>query len=115
MSSIKIFLLLVIVWIIPFNASAKCVVQQQTVKVGNNIQQQVTETCDDNQKFNVGEVGFSGNLELFKPHVNYTNNFYHNGSICRWFMNNMFNDNDVISYEGIICQVGDKWTVVDKF
>ena len=94
---------------------AKCVVQQETVKVGNNIQQQVTETCDDNQKYDVGKVGFSGKLELFKLHPDFPGTFVHNRTTCRWFLDNQFVNNNITNYQGIICQVGDNWTVVDKF
>ena len=94
---------------------AKCVVQQQTVKVGNNVQQQVTETCDDNQKFDLGKVGFSGKLELFRQHPDFPGTFKHNGTICRWFLDTEFVNNDVMGYQGIICKVRNNWTVVDKF
>jgi hypothetical protein len=94
---------------------AKCVVQQETVKVGNNIRQQVTETCDDNQKYDVGKIGFSGKLELFRQHPDFPGTFVHNRTICRWFLDNQFVNNDITNYQGIICQVGDNWTVVDKF
>jgi hypothetical protein len=94
---------------------AKCIIQQETVKIGNSIQQQVTETCDDNQKFDVGAIGFSGKLDLFREHPNYKNNFQHNGVICRWFLDNQFVNDDITNYQGIICRVGDNWTVVDKF
>ena len=97
------------------NAFAKCIVQQETVKLGNNIQQQTTETCDDNQQFDVGVIGFSGKLELFRHHPTYTNDFIHNGAICRWFMDSKFKNNDISNLEGIICKIGDNWTVIDKF
>jgi hypothetical protein len=108
---IKVLLLLML----SSNALAKCVVQQQTIKVGNTIQQQVTETCDDNQKFDVGQIGFSGKLELFKTHPDFPRLFTHNGTTCRWFLDNELKDNSVIGYQGIICKVKDNWTVVDKF
>jgi len=108
---IKVLLLLML----SSNALAKCVVQQQTIKVVNTIQQQVTETCDDNQKFDVGQIGFSGKLELFKTHPDFPRLFTHNGTTCRWFLDNELKDNSVIGYQGIICKVKDNWTVVDKF
>jgi len=94
---------------------AKCIIQQETIKVGNNIRQQMTETCDDNQKYDVGKIGFSGKLEMFKQHPDFSGTFVHNRTICRWFLDNQFVNNDITNYQGIICQVGDKWTVVDKF
>jgi len=96
-------------------AFAKCVVQQDTVKIGNNIQQQVIETCDDNQKFDAGAVGFSGKLELFREHPDFPSMFLHNGTTCKWFYGNKFVNNDVLIHQGIICKVGNSWTVVDKF
>jgi len=114
MTNIKKLLLLTLMFM--YGATfAKCVVQQQTVKVGNNIQQQIVETCDDNQKFDAGAIGFSGKLELFRKHPDYPEGFVHNGTICRWFLGNEFTNNNVLGYQGIICQVGDNWTVVDKF
>ena len=94
---------------------AKCVVQQKTVKQGNMIEQQIIEMCDDNQKFNVGEIGFSGKLELFKPHPDFPGLFTHNGTICKWFLDNELKNSNVIDYQGIICKVKSNWTVVDKF
>ena len=94
---------------------AKCVVQQKTVKQGNMIEQQMIETCDDNQKFDVGKIGFSGKLELFKVHQDFPRSFTHNGTVCRWFLDNELKGNSVIGYQGIICKVKGSWTVVDKF
>ena len=94
---------------------AKCIIQQETVKVGDNIQQQMTETCDDNQLFDIGQIGFSGKLELFSEHPDFPNTFKDNGTICRWFLDNTFVNNKVKYYEGIICKVRDNWTVGDKF
>lgn len=94
---------------------AKCVVQQQTIKQGNTIEQQMIETCDDNQKFDIGQIGFSGKLELFKTHPDFPNQFTHNGTVCKWFLDNELRGNNVIGYQGIICKVRDNWTVVDKF
>jgi len=51
---------LLVLLLLTTNVYAKCVVQQKTIKQGNMIEQQMIETCDDNQKFNVGEIGFSG-------------------------------------------------------
>jgi hypothetical protein len=106
---------LLILLLLTTNVFAKCVVQQKTVKQGNMIEQQMIETCDDNQKFDVGEIGFSGRLELFKTHPNFPKLFTHNGTICRWLLDNELKDNGVIGYQGIICKVKDNWTVVDKF
>jgi len=108
---IKILLLLMLT----SDVFAKCIIQQETVKIGNSIQQQVTETCDDNQKFDVGAIGFSGKLDLFREHPNYSNEFKYNNSVCRWFLSDEFKNNDVSNYQGIICKINNNWTVVDKF
>ncbi len=112
-----IFIVLFISFLIFFipPAFAKCVVQQQTVKQGNTIEQQIIETCDDNQKFDVGKIGFSGKLELFKPHPNYPREFMHNSTTCKWFLDNELKGNSVIGYQGIICNIRGNWSVVDKF
>ena len=96
-------------------ASAKCIIQQETVRVGNNIQQQMTETCDDNQLFDIGQIGFSGKLSLFREHPDFPKTFRDNGTVCKWFLDNTFADNEVKYYEGVICKVRDNWVVVDKF
>jgi hypothetical protein len=106
---------LLVLLLLTTNVFAKCVVQQQTVKQGNVIEQQIIETCDDNQKFDIGKIGFSGKLELFKTHPDFPRSFTHNGTVCRWFLDNELKDNNVIGYQGIICKVRDNWTVVDKF
>ena len=97
------------------NVFAKCVVQQKTVKQGNVIEQQMIETCNDNQKFDIGQIGFSGKLELFKPHPDFPKQFVHNRTTCKWFLDNKLKDSRVIDYQGIICKVRGNWTVVDKF
>jgi len=106
---------LLILLLLTTNVFAKCVVQQKIVKQGNMIEQQMIETCDDNQKFDVGKIGFSGKLELFKVHPDFPRSFTHNGTTCKWFLDNELKDNNVIGYQGIICKVKGNWTVVDKF
>jgi hypothetical protein len=105
---------LLILLLLTTNVFAKCVVQQKTVKQGNMIEQQIIEMCDDNQKFDIGKVGFSGKLELFKVHPDFPRSFTHNGTTCKWFLDNELKNNSVIGYQGIICKVKDNWTVVDK-
>ena len=112
---IVLLIRLVILFLIVNTTHAKCVVQQETVKLGNNITQQIIETCDDNQKFDIGQIGFSGKLELFKSHPDFLGSFTHNGTTCKWFLDNELKDGSVSGYQGIICKVKDNWTVVDKF
>lgn len=98
-----------------FVVNAKCVVQQKTVKVNNTVQQQVVEVCDDNQKYEIGEVGFVGTLDMFREHPSQTGLFHHNGAICKWFIDRKF-DVYVSNHEGIICNLSNnKWTIIDKF
>ena len=105
---------LLILLLLTTNIFAKCVIEQKTVKQGNMIEQQIIEMCDDNQKFDIGKVGFSGKLELFKVHPDFPRSFTHNGTTCKWFLDNELKNNSVIGYQGIICKVKDNWTVVDK-
>ena len=106
---------LLILLLLTTNIFAKCVIEQKTVKQGNMIEQQIIEMCDDNQKFNVGEIGFSGKLELFKSHPDFLGSFMHNVTTCKWFLDNELKGNSLIDYQGIICKVRDNWIVVDKF
>jgi hypothetical protein len=106
---------LLVLLLLTTNVFAKCVVQQTTVKQDNRIAQQIIEVCDDNQKFDAGAIGFSGKLALFRKHPDFPGLFTHNGTVCKWFLDNEFTNNNVLGYHGIICQVGDNWTVVDKF
>ncbi len=106
---------LLVLLLLTTNVFAKCVVQQKTVKQGNTIEQQMIETCDDNQKFDIGQIGFSGKLELFKAHPDFPKQFTHNGTSCKWFLDNELKDDSLIGYQGIICKIRSNWTVVDKF
>ena len=106
---------LLILLLLTTNIFAKCVIEQKTVKQGNMIEQQIIEMCDDNQKFNVGEIGFSGKLERFKSHPDFLGSFMHNVTTCKWFLDNELKGNSLIDYQGIICKVRDNWIVVDKF
>lgn len=62
------------------------------------------------------QVGTVGDIAQFRPHPEYPNRFYHNGTQCKWFVDTNFTGRDVRTFQGIICQIGqDKWVVVDKF
>jgi hypothetical protein len=61
----------------------------------------------------VGQVGDAGQ---FRPHTEYPNQFAHNGTQCRWFIEPSFNGRKVHTFQGIVCEVQKgKWVVVDKF
>ena len=61
-------------------------------------------------------VGTVGDLGQFRPHPERLDRFWHNGSQCKWFVENAFQDQRVRQFQGIICEIQDsKWVVVDKF
>lgn len=61
-------------------------------------------------------VGITALLHQFRPHPNYPNAFWHNGTQCRWFLDSQFRRQDIYTYQGIICQIQpNRWVVVDKF
>jgi hypothetical protein len=60
--------------------------------------------------------GTVGELAQFRPHPTYTQEFWHNGTRCRWFLDTGFTGRDVKTWQGIICEIhNSKWVVVDKF
>ncbi len=60
--------------------------------------------------------GTMGDISQFRPHPEHREKFYHNGTVCRWFVETNFVSRDVRTFQGIICQVSpSKWVVVDKF
>ena len=75
--------------------------------------------CNDDERYkkkDVSEVGFLGRLEQFRPHPLFKNKFYHQGSICKWFIDKELINSDIVNFEGIICNLNDNnWAVIDKF
>lgn len=60
--------------------------------------------------------GTVGRLHQFRPHPQYPNRFWHNGTQCRWFLDSEFRQQNIYTYQGIICQLQpEQWVVVDKF
>ena len=60
--------------------------------------------------------GTTGQLHQFRPHPDYPNAFWHNGTRCRWFLDSQFRNRDIYTYQGVICQIqSNQWVVVDKF
>jgi hypothetical protein len=60
--------------------------------------------------------GTIGNLAQFRPHPERPREFWHNGAPCRYFLDSNYVNNDIKTFEGIICKIHDsKWVVVDKF
>lgn len=75
--------------------------------------------CKDQPKletFPKAGIGTVGDIGQFRPHPEYPNRFYHNGTQCRWFVDTNFVNKDIRTFQGIVCQIEkDRWVVVDKF
>lgn len=55
-------------------------------------------------------------LHQFRPHPDYPNAFWHQGTQCRWFLDSQYRNSDIYTFQGIICQVQNGgWAVLDKF
>jgi hypothetical protein len=65
------------------------------------------------QQINSGTVG---ELSQFRPHPDYTREFWHNGAPCRFILDTAYTGKDVRTFQGVICKIhNSKWVVVDKF
>ncbi len=75
--------------------------------------------CSDREDLNPQRdvaLGVHAQLHQFRPHPNFPNEFWHNGTRCRWFTEPSFTGRDIHNYQGVICQVRKTdWVVVDKF
>ena len=70
-------------------------------------------TLDTLRKTDVGTVA---KLAQYRPHPDYPNDFRHNGTRCRWFLDPAWTGRDLRTGQGIICQLqDDNYVVVDKF
>ena len=78
-----------------------------------------TLICNDNPDLRTlrqTNPGTMGDLSQFRPHPEYTREFWHNGAPCRFFLDSAFTGSDIRTYQGVICKVHDsRWVVVDKF
>ena len=78
-----------------------------------------TLICNDNPDLRTlrqTNPGTMGDLSQFRPHPEYTREFWHNGAPCRFFLDSAFVGADIRTFQGVICKVHDsKWVVVDKF
>ena len=94
----------------------------------NSVIQRVTATavvsenvlvCSDQENLNtLREInpGTVAELAQFRPHPTHTQEFWHNGTRCRWFVDTVWQQQTVNTMQGIICRLQDsKWVVVDKF
>lgn len=75
--------------------------------------------CSDqprHQNIAVAQIGTVGTISQFRPNPDRPNEFSHNGTKCRWFVDNEFRAHMVHQIQGIVCHVRDQnWIVVDKF
>jgi len=70
----------------------------------------------DRDKLPNTNPGTIARLEQYRLHPDYPNDFYYNGTRCRFFLEPMYQNRNVLNYTGVICQMhDDKWAVVDKF
>jgi len=78
-----------------------------------------TLICNDNPDLRTlrrANPGTIGALSQFRPHPEYTREFWHHGAPCRFFLDSAFVGADIRTFQGVICKVHDsKWVVVDKF
>lgn len=96
---------------------AEVSVKTQVAPVG--VRDESTMVCTDRpdiQTKRQTQVGTQGQLHQFRPHPDYTREFWHNGTQCRWFLDTEWRQNDVQTRQGVICKLDNtNWVVVDKF
>jgi hypothetical protein len=54
-------------------------------------------------------------IKGLRVHPQHPQPFYHKGAECRWYLETGWNGKDIFQFNGIVCQYGPKWIVVDKF
>jgi len=91
-----------------------------TERIGRaNIQSRRLVVCRDDgnyRRLDNYEVGTVRRLHQYRPHPTYPNNFVHNGTVCRFFLDTKMQEKDIYTFQGVICEIGrDQWAVVDKF
>jgi len=60
--------------------------------------------------------GTIAELHQFRPHPDFPREFWHNGAPCRYFLDSAYVQQDVRTFQGVICKIHDsKWVVVDKW
>lgn len=70
----------------------------------------------DRMRLQQSHPGTIGNLAQFRPHPEYPNAFYHNGTQCRWFVETAYESAQIKNYLGVICKLEtNQWVVVDRF
>ena len=62
------------------------------------------------------DIGTVAKLAQYRPHPDYPNDFRHNGTRCRWFLDPAWTGRELRTGQGVICQLqDDNYVVVDKF
>ena len=60
--------------------------------------------------------GTIAELHQFRPHPDHPREFWHNGAPCRYFLDSAYVQQDVRTFQGVICKVHEsKWVLVDKW
>ena len=60
--------------------------------------------------------GTVAELHQFRPHPDFPREFWHNGAPCRYFLDSAYVQQDVRTFQGVICRIHEsKWVVVDKW
>lgn len=87
--------------------------------VSQHVRSEKVLVCNDREGMNtIGSAvtGTTGQLHQFRPHPDYPNRFWHNGTQCRMFLDSSWTGRDIYTYQGVICQVhNSQWVVVDKY
>lgn len=61
-------------------------------------------------------LGTVASLTSFRSHPDYPNDFVHNGTRCRWFIETEYKRNQIHNAQGVICNLKDnQWVVLDRF
>lgn len=97
-------------------ARAEASVRTQVAPVG--VRSESTMICSDRPNLETLRktmIGQQGRLHQFRPHPDYPQEFMHNGTRCRWFLDTEWAQTDVVTRQGIICRLDStQWVVVDK-
>ena len=78
-----------------------------------------TLICNENPDLNALRSlnpGTIAELHQFRPHPEYTREFWYNGTRCRFILDTVYGAVGLRTLQGVICHLQDtKWVVVDKF
>lgn len=92
-------------------------VHSQTVS--QHVRSEKVMVCNDREDtatLRSTSPGTVAQLHQFRPHPDYPNGFWHNGTQCRMFLDSAWNGRDIYTYQGVICQIqNNRWVVVDKY